>query len=171
MGARRKRVKRYKPLLPNGALRRYLRRHDHPRGASGSASQGRPLILVDTSAWIHFLRPDGDPGIAREVATVLAGGGAFWCQTIQLELWNGARGNHEKKVLREFGRALGELSIDDEVWKQAYDLARSARARGITVPATDAVIAACALRYGARVLAADKDFDLLRTFTGQLQRH
>ena len=83
MGARRKGVKRYKPLL-----------------------------LVDTSAWIHFLRPDGDSDIAREVETALAGGAAFWCQMIQLELWN-----------------------------------------------------------GARVLAADKDFDLPRTVTGQLQRH
>ncbi|MCY3689273.1 MAG: hypothetical protein OXG90_09870 [Gammaproteobacteria bacterium] len=48
-----------------------------------------------------------------------------------------------------------------EVWQTAFHLMRCARAQGITVPATDILIAACALHHGASVEAADKDFDLL----------
>lgn len=67
----------------------------------------------------------------------------------------------ERKVLRNFARVLPELPIDDAVWRAAYDLSRRARPQGITVPATDVVIAACARRHGAVLESADTDFDLL----------
>ena len=108
-----------------------------------------------------MLRTDGDPAVRSSVETALANGEACWCQMVQLELWNGARGDHEKNVLRHFARTLPELSITEEVWATAYELAQRARARGITVPATDLVIAACARHHGAGIETADKDFALL----------
>lgn len=80
---------------------------------------------------------------------------------IRLELWNGAGGEHEKKVLREFERVLPELPIDDDVWQAAYELARSARTAGISVPATDLLIAACAQRHQVELEQSDSDFELL----------
>jgi predicted nucleic acid-binding protein len=77
---------------------------------------------------------------------------------VRLELWNGARGDREKKVLREFERLLPELEIDVDVWEVAYELARRARASGVTVPATDLLIAACAKRHGAELEHSDSDF-------------
>ena len=108
-----------------------------------------------------MLRTDGDLQVRNSVETALANGEACWCQMVQLELWNGARGGHEKNVLLDFARTLPELPITDEVWARAYELAQRARAQGITVPATDVVIAACARHHGARIEAADKDFALL----------
>lgn len=93
--------------------------------------------------------------------SALESGEACWCPLVQLELWNGARGSHERRVLREFARVLPELAIDEEVWKTAYDLAMRARARGVTVPATDVLIAACATRHSADLESADSDFDQL----------
>ena len=69
----------------------------------------------------------------------------------------------EQEVLQEFARALPELSIDEAVWREAYDLAKRARARGITVPAADLVIAACARHHGAALETADTDFAILTT--------
>lgn len=63
---------------------------------------------------------------------------------IRLELWNGAAGDREKKVLREFEKTLPELEMDGEVWRTAYELARRSRALGVTVPATGLLIATCA---------------------------
>lgn len=80
---------------------------------------------------------------------------------IRLELWNGAGGEREKKVLRDFERRLGQLEMNDEVWGTAYELARRARASGITVPATDLLIAACASHHGVGLEHSDADFDLL----------
>lgn len=124
------------------------------------------MILVDTSSWIHLLRPDGDPKVRARVEGALRGGEACWCPLVQLELWNGARGTRERNVLREFARVLPELSIDREVWTGAYELATGARERGVTVPATDVLVAACALRHGAGLESADSDFDHLTTVGG-----
>ena len=120
------------------------------------------MILIDTSAWIHLLRPDGDPAVRGRVEAALRSGDACWCPLVELELWNGARGEWEKKMLREFALALPRLPIDDGVWDAACDLARRARSRGVTVPAADLVIAACAGRHDAALESADSDFALLR---------
>ena len=108
-----------------------------------------------------MLRPGGDPAVRARVEAALTAGQACWCALVQLELWNGASGQREQRVLREFARALPELPIDAEVWQAAYDLARRARAQGVTVPATAVIIAACARRHGAALEAADTDFELL----------
>lgn len=119
------------------------------------------MVLVDTSSWIHFLRPGGDAATRARVKALLEGGTARWCPLVRLELWNGAGGEREKKVLREFEKTLPELAITPEVWEEAYGLARRCRAAGVTVPATDLLIAACARHHGAGLEQADADFDQL----------
>jgi predicted nucleic acid-binding protein len=116
------------------------------------------LILIDSSSWIHLLRPRGDSIVCERVQRALEGGEACWCPVVRLELWNGAGGDHEKKVLRDFERVLPELPIDEAVWRSAYDLARRARAAGVSVPATDVLIAACARHHGAELEHSDSDF-------------
>ena len=123
------------------------------------------MVLVDTSAWIHFLRPDGDAASRARVAAHLAAGTARWCPIVRLELWNGAGGDREKKVLREFERLIPELAITTVVWNDACDLARRCRAEGVSVPATDVLIAACARHYGVGLEHADTDFDLIEKAT------
>ena len=119
------------------------------------------MVLVDTSSWIHMLRDTGDRGVRHRVSAALRAGEACWCPMVRLELWNGARGQREKRVLREFDAALTELPIDNDVWEVAYDLARKARSRGVTIPATDLVIFSCARRHGAVLESADSDFGRL----------
>jgi len=120
------------------------------------------VSLIDTSAWVHALRPDGDFQVAARVRNALEQGKAAWCPLVQLELWNGARGDHEKSVLRELCEVLPELAIDDEVWHAAYLLAEDTRTRGVTVPATDIVVVACARRHGVPLVHADAHFDMIR---------
>ena len=88
-------------------------------------------------------------------------GEACWCPIVRLELWNGAGGEREKKALRDFERLLPELGIDDEVWTGAYELARKARSVGVSIPATDLLIAACAQRHDADLEHSDSDFTQL----------
>lgn len=119
------------------------------------------MVLVDSSSWIHFLRPNGDPAVRARVESVLTSGEACWCPLVRLELWNGAAGDRDRKILREFDAVLLELPIDDEVWSTAYALARRARASGVSAPASDILIAACARRHDVDLETADSDFDLL----------
>ena len=108
-----------------------------------------------------MLRPSGDPNVRSRVETALANGQACWCPLVRLELWNGARGRRERTVLHHFEAVLPELPIDTEVWSAAFDLARRAGSQGVTVPATDLIIAACAGRHDATLETADSDFELL----------
>ena len=124
------------------------------------------MILIDTSSWIHLLRPNGDPAARSRVEAALKAGEACWCPIVQLELWNGARGDREKRALRAFVAVLPVLPIDEDVWNAAYELARRARSRGVTVPATDVAIAACARVHRADLETADSDFEWLRRVTG-----
>ena len=119
------------------------------------------MILVDSSSWIHFLRPNGDPVVRSRVEAALTSGEACWCPLVRLELWNGAAGDREKKILRDFEDVLLELAVDDDAWVGAYELARRARSAGVSVPATDILIAACARRHGAELETADTDFERL----------
>ena len=119
------------------------------------------MILIDTSSWIHFLRPNGSPEVRSRVSAALSAGEACWCPLVRLELWNGAAGDRDRKSLRDFDDVLLEIAIDDDVWASAYELARRARSAGVSVPATDILIAACARRHGADLETADSDFERL----------
>jgi predicted nucleic acid-binding protein len=57
--------------------------------------------------------------------------------------------------------ALVELELTGEVWDASTALARRARAAGLTVPAEDLIVAACAGVYGIPIEHADKHFSKL----------
>lgn len=46
------------------------------------------MVLVDSSSWIHLLRPDGDSAVRERVELALRTGDACWCAMVRLELWN-----------------------------------------------------------------------------------
>ena len=119
------------------------------------------MVLVDTSSWIHMLRSDGDKTVRARVEALLQNGTACWCPMIRLELWNGARGERDKRVLREFEQRLPELPITKDVWNVAYSLAQKARAARATAPGSDVLIAACARFHDVPLEHADSDFDRL----------
>ncbi len=97
----------------------------------------------------------------------LQAGEARLCPAVKLELWNGARGLHERKVLEEILRAVPELDMDENVWHESYELARKARLSGVTIPAVDVLIAACALYHGAKLETSDTDFELLQSVASE----
>lgn len=75
------------------------------------------MVLVDTSSWIHFLRPGGDADVRDRVQRLLESGIVCWCPMVRLDLWNGAGGDREKRVLRQFERLIPELDINSAVWE------------------------------------------------------
>lgn len=119
------------------------------------------MILIDTSCWIEVLRERGDAEVRRRLHAHLHGGRACWMPVVRLELWNGARGERERKILREFEAALPELDMPAAVWDLACDLARRARAAGLTLPISDLLIAACARHHGIEVDSLDAHFAAL----------
>jgi hypothetical protein len=121
------------------------------------------VTLIDTSAWIEALRSDGDAAIRQEVALLLESGRAVLCDIVVLELWNGARGDSEKAKLQRIFNTLSHVPTTPEVWSTANDFARQCRGSGITVPATDLLVAATARIHGLRLLEADQHFGMIPT--------
>ena len=113
------------------------------------------LTLVDTSSWVHALRPAGDLAVTGRVRALLESGEAAWCPMVRLELWNGARGARERRVLTELSAEIRDLPIDLAVWQTAIELAQRVRSHGQALPATDLLILACARRHGTALEHAD----------------
>ena len=114
--------------------------------------------LVDTSAWIELFRPTGDPVVRRAVEDATREGAAVLCDMVLLELWAGARGAHERGLIARLAADVEVLPIDADVWNAARALAQACRAAGVTVPANDLLIAACADHNGVEVLERDAHF-------------
>jgi predicted nucleic acid-binding protein len=116
------------------------------------------MTLVDTSSWIEFLRGrESAPG--QRVKTLLSRGEAAWCDMTLVELWNGARGNAEKKVLGELEKELRLYPVNEQVWAGARMLARRCREKGVTASSPDIVITACATHHQVALEHCDRHFD------------
>ena len=80
-------------------------------------------VLIDTSAWIHALRPSGLSQVRERVRDVLTTGRAATCEMVVLELAGGTRTEREYRELIEDLGALRQLAITDAVWGASYRLA------------------------------------------------
>lgn len=122
------------------------------------------MILVDTSAWVEFLRDTGSP-VCEEVDRLLDEELAV-TDPISMEVLAGARDEQHLHRLRGLlGRAtlLHCRPIDYGAGAALY---RACRREGKTVrKLIDCLIGAVAVRHGLPVLHADKDFDVLEEHT------
>ena len=82
------------------------------------------IVLVDTSSWIEALRTSGRADVRERVRNLLLNGLAAWCDMVAVELWNGAKGDYEKKKLMEFEKQITCLQTSVEVWQLARSLAQ-----------------------------------------------
>jgi len=130
------------------------------------------MTLVDTSIWIESLRRDGREDFRERVRKLLINGTAAWCAMVSVELWNGARGEKEKKKLAELEKALICLPTTEGVWAFARELAKKCRNAGKTLPSTDLLITSCALFHKAEIEHCDTHIDtILKVYQDNPETH
>lgn len=118
------------------------------------------LVLIDTCAWIDFLRqPQG--GLGDQVEQLLASDAAALCGVVQAELMQGAKGRKEQDQLDFLLANVPCFEITPADWLSAGRLLAQLRAKGLQVPLSDALIAVCAKRNQAPVLTLDQHFQHL----------
>jgi predicted nucleic acid-binding protein len=122
------------------------------------------VILVDTSAWVEFLRGTGST-VCDEVDRLLAGDIAI-CDAISMEVLAGARDERQLVQLRGLlGRAT-TLPTSPADYDAAAAMYRACRVRGETVrKLIDCLIGAVAVGANLNVLHADSDFETLARHT------
>jgi hypothetical protein len=118
------------------------------------------VFLIDTSAWVFALKTKPNEAIKRRVDTLLAEGPVATTGMILLELLGGTKSEAEYERLDQRLRALELVETRESVWRSASRLSFDLRRKGLTIPPTDLLIAACAMSRGATLLHADAHFDL-----------
>ena len=127
-----------------------------------------PLILVDSSVWIDYFRPQGSLKLKRLVQAQLGEGLVATMGLIAVEVLQGAPTASVFTALQEDFLGLHWLDITQEVWLEAAHLGARLRQAGMSLPATDVVIAATALHHRCPLWYRDEDFARLAHHTSSL---
>lgn len=129
-------------------------------------------FLIDTSAWIEFLKPRGHPQVKRRVAAALAEGLVVTASPVAVELLAGLDERvpaHAAAVERI--RAMELLDASWEACAAAAGVARALNRRGLRVPTVDLMIAGIARAWDCEVWhAGDRHFALIERAGGPRQR-
>lgn len=120
-------------------------------------------VLVDTSAWVDFL--NGHPSPTRAALAELLRGDdeVCTCGIVVAEVFQGLRRSSTSEQILALFRELTYLEPSGiDVYVRAADIYRRLRQRGRTVRSTiDCVIAAVAEEGNCRLLARDRDLQLI----------
>jgi tRNA(fMet)-specific endonuclease VapC len=118
-------------------------------------------LLIDTSAWIDFFRGKQN-AVTDTVQLALQLGQARLCGLVKAELLQGVKTKKEKQQLSILFDAVESLPTHELDWEVAGNTLQALRESGITLPLTDALIAAIAIRHKAQVLTLDHHFSHLK---------
>lgn len=123
------------------------------------------MILIDTSAWVEFLRDTGSTACGR--VTRLLAGDIATCDAVTLEVLAGARDEaHLRQLRRLLARAV-VLPTAPGDYEQAAAMYRTCRRAGETPRRLmDCLIGAVARAHDVPVLHNDSDFAVLARHTG-----
>ncbi|OBI45637.1 ribonuclease [Mycobacterium kyorinense] len=131
------------------------------------------MILVDTSAWIEYLRATGSAA-AIEVRRLLSdeANQVAMCEPIAMEILAGAIDDGRHAKLEQLVNGLPSLTVDGAVdFRVAAGIYRAARRAGQTIRSlNDCLIAAIAIRHGACMVHRDADFDVIAGITDLVAR-
>jgi predicted nucleic acid-binding protein len=125
-------------------------------------------MLVDTSAWIEWLRATGSAADDLLTAALSRGEPIFVTGVVFQEVLQGAR---DERQATDLGRLLATCRFVEPVFPETYDhaaaLYRRCRQAGRSVRGTiDCLVAAVAVEHGLDVLAHDRDFETLGVVVG-----
>lgn len=122
------------------------------------------MILVDTSAWVEFLRDTGSE-VCNRVDRLLGSELAI-CDPVLMEVLAGARDDAHLRQMRSLLARATVVKTRPVHYEEAAALYRTCRRRGETVrKMNDCLIAASAIAAGIPILHADADFDVLARHT------
>ena len=120
-------------------------------------------MVVDTSAWVEYLRATGSPADAALTDAVRASDDIGVPDVVRLELLAGAGTDAQVRDLqRLLGRFHAMPAASPADHETAAALYRAARRTGATVRSLlDCLVAAAALRTDSPLLARDRDFEVI----------
>ena len=121
------------------------------------------MYLVDTSVWIHALRPKGNPEIRARLRPLIIAGEAAVSEWILLELITGLRKSESQETLLAWFQPVRRLNFwYSTSWEHAWANAARLRKRGLSVTAADCLIATVAIDERVPLVHCDADFEKMK---------
>ncbi|MBA5871029.1 MAG: PIN domain-containing protein [Nitrospira sp. CR2.1] len=121
-----------------------------------------PLYLVDTSVWIHALRPTGNAEIQARLKPLIVNGQTTVTEWILLELMTGLVKSEQPSSLLKWFSPVLRLPLNPEWWDTAWDLAGRLRRHRVSPSAADCLIATIAMRHQVTLIHCDTDFEAMK---------
>ncbi len=130
------------------------------------------MVLIDTSAWIEFLRATGSQAHGEVRSLLKKERSILTTDVVVMELLAGAGDEQRAEKLRRFMLTFAHAPIRGLAdFEGAAELYRACRRQGFTPRAlNDCLVATVALREGSSVLHHDRDFTNIARCCG-LQIH
>lgn len=119
-------------------------------------------MLVDTSAWVEFLRGTGSVTNVAVRERIHQHARLVICDPVMMEVLAGGRSEEHVVELRGLLARAELVPTLPTDWDDAAQIYRAGRRQGVTIRRlVDCLIAAIALRVGEPVLHNDVDFDAI----------
>jgi len=123
------------------------------------------MILVDSSVWIYYYHPSGPIKIQELIKEAIFNDLVAINGIIVVEILSGISKDSEYRAVESDFKGFHMLEITGDIFSKAASTGSFLRKRGITVPATDLIIAATAIENSAILYHIDKHFDLIAKHT------
>lgn len=122
-------------------------------------------VLVDSSIWIDFYRPDGLGNVRAAVTEALAEDAVYTVPLIVAEVVQGAPDEATLKSLLEDFSAFRTVACDHGTGARAARIGYALRREGNPAPATDLLIAAATLEADCELWHRDRHFETIARVT------
>lgn len=114
-------------------------------------------VVVDTSAWVDFLR-GGRGRAAAAVEELVRSARAVTCGIVLAELLAGVNDAEQRDRLQEALAGLDYFEMREQTWRRVGELAAGLRGKGRTLPMSDLILAALAIEHDLPVFTVDNHF-------------
>ena len=122
------------------------------------------MSLIDTSAWIEYLRKTGSRTNIEVRRTLNID--AQICDVIRMEILAGARDQQHVTQLEKLLARATTIKTEPVDFDNAAAIYRACRKLGVTIRAQiDCLIAAIAIRTNTKIIHHDSDFDAIAQVT------
>lgn len=118
------------------------------------------MFLIDSSAWIEYLRPNGSKKVRERIREILQKEEAVCCGIVIIEILRGAKNEKDFQMLGDSLMSLPQVPIDDTVIERASKWGFILDRKGKVASTTDLVIASAAYKK-AHLLHLDRDFEMI----------
>ena len=122
------------------------------------------MKLIDSSAWIEYYRKEGNKEYKNWISDAIQNNDAAVNGIIQLEILVFTKTQFEYDDIFSDFSAFHNLELNNSVFQKASEIGFDLRRKGITIPASDLIIASSAMVTDSKLIHFDKHYTYIAEY-------